>query len=46
MLSGAKRRRTQLPLSLPGGLHEIGVVEKCGGVGVGDGVVGVELDMP
>jgi hypothetical protein len=46
MLSGAKRRRAQLPLSLSGGLHEIDVVEKCGGVGVGDGVVGVELDMP
>jgi hypothetical protein len=46
MLSGAKKKQSQLPLSLSGGLHEIGVVEKCGGVGVGDGVVGVELDMP
>jgi hypothetical protein len=45
MLSGAIGRRAQLPLSLPGGLHEIGVVEKCGDVGVEDGVVGVELDM-
>jgi hypothetical protein len=41
-----KKKQSQLPLSLSGGLHEIGVVEKCGGVGVGDGVVGVELDMP